>query len=101
MYWRFGKQWAVRSGDWKLVVANGGSGSPELYNLADDMSESKDLASADPAKVAQLQKLFDAWNAEQAEPTAIDNPNKQAKKKGNAKKGTGKAAARKQAAKAS
>ena len=72
MYWRFGKQWAVRSGDWKLVVANGGSGQPELYNLARDMSESKDLASAEPARVAELQKLYDAWNAEQAEPSAVD-----------------------------
>ncbi len=100
MYWRFGNQWAVRSGDWKLVVARGGSGSPELYNLADDPNESKDLASADPARVAQLQKLYDAWNAEQAPPSAVDKPNKQAKKngaetKGNAKKKqTGKAKAK-------
>ncbi|MBL8828548.1 MAG: sulfatase-like hydrolase/transferase [Planctomycetaceae bacterium] len=90
MFWRFGTQWAARSGDWKLVVARGGSGSPELYNLADDPNESKDLASADPAKVAQLQKLYDAWNAEQAPPSAVDNPNKQAKKKGAAKKGNAK-----------
>jgi arylsulfatase A-like enzyme len=86
MFWRFGEQWAVRSGDWKLVVSKGGSGSPELYNLANDMSESKDLASAETTKVAQLQKLYDAWSAEQALPTAKDSPDKQNKKKENMKK---------------
>lgn len=80
MYWRFGEQWAVRHGDWKLVVSRGGSGQPELYDLAHDIGESKDLASAEPARVAELQKLYDAWNAQQAAPTAIDNPNKQPKK---------------------
>jgi arylsulfatase A-like enzyme len=96
LFWRYGEQWAVRSGDWKLVVSRGGSGKPELYDVQHDVGESKDLASAEPAKVAQLQKLYDAWNAEQAEPTARDNPNKKAKKKGNAK--GGKAGTRKKAA---
>jgi arylsulfatase A-like enzyme len=56
MYWRFGEQWAVRHGDWKLVVSKGGSGKPELYNLAKDMSESNDLASIDTKRVADMQK---------------------------------------------
>ena len=80
LYWRFGDQWAVRHGDWKLVVSKGGSGKPELYNLADDRSESKDMASAQPQKVAELQKLYDAWNAEQAPPTAVDQPKTPGKK---------------------
>jgi arylsulfatase A-like enzyme len=74
LYWRFGPQWAVRHGDWKLVVANGGSGSPELYNLAEDVGESKNLAAAEPDKVAQLQELWNAWNSQQAEPIAPDQP---------------------------
>jgi len=37
MYWRFGEQWAIRDGDLKLVVARGGSGEPELYDLASDI----------------------------------------------------------------
>lgn len=85
LYWRCGQQWAVREGDWKLVVSNGGSGKPELYDLANDLAESKDLASAEPERTAKLQKLFDAWNAEQAEPTAVDNPNKKTKKQANRK----------------
>ena len=83
MYWRYGPQWAVRQGDLKLVVSNGGSGEPELYNLASDVSESKNLASAQPEKVKQLQTLYTAWSAEQAEPSAPDGP---AGKKGKNKK---------------
>jgi len=54
-----------------------------LYNLATDRPESKDLAASEPAKVAELTKLYKAWDAEQAPPAAVDNPNK----KGNGKKG--------------
>lgn len=74
MYWRYGPQWAVRQGDMKLVVSRGGSEKPELYNLADDVAESKDLASAQPEKAKQLQALWNAWSAEQAEPSAPDAP---------------------------
>jgi arylsulfatase A-like enzyme len=80
MYWRFGPQWAVRHGDLKLVVSKGGSGQPELYDLAADIGESKDLAKDQPEKVKQLQALYDKWNAEQAEPSAPDAPAKQKKK---------------------
>ncbi len=81
LYWRYGEQWAVRHGDYKLVVSKGGSGSPELYNLASDIGESNDLAAKEPGKVSELQKLWDRWSAEQAEPTARDNdkPNKKNK----------------------
>jgi len=89
LYWRFGEQWAVRHGDYKLVVSKGGSGQPELYNLRDDIGESKDLAAKEPAKVAELTKLYKAWDKEQAAPSAVDNPNK----KGNGKKGKAKQAA--------
>ena len=81
MYWRFGQQWAVRHGDWKLVVSKGGSGKPELYNIAKDIGESTDLAPTHADKVAELQKIYNSWNAEQAEPTVVDQP----KIKGNKK----------------
>jgi arylsulfatase A-like enzyme len=97
LYWRCRPQWAVRQGDWKLVVARGGSGQPELYNLADDIGELKNLASAEPERVAQLQKLYDAWDAEQAEPTAQDSE-KKAARKANAKKPGAKRAKKKAAA---
>jgi arylsulfatase A-like enzyme len=84
LYWRFGEQWAIRHGDWKLLVGRDGSGQPELYNLADDLSESKNLAAAQPEKVKELQALYDKWNAEQAPPSAPKekpaNPARQARK---------------------
>jgi len=86
MFWRCGPQWAARKGDWKLVVSKGGSGRPELYDLAADPFEKKDLAGSEPARVADLQAAYDAWNVEQAKPLAVDR-DKTAKKKSAGKPG--------------
>ena len=69
----------------KLVVSKGGSGKPELYNLADDIGESKDLAAAQSDKVKELQAMWDKWSAEQAPASARDSEGgkKNKKKKGN------------------
>ncbi len=80
LYWRYGPQWAIRHGDMKLVVARGGSGQPELYDLAADIGESKDLAAAQPTKVKELQAMWDKWSAEQAPASAPDAPAGNAKK---------------------
>jgi arylsulfatase A-like enzyme len=48
---------AVRKGDWKLVY-NLRNGKKELYNLKNDIGESKDLALSNPQKVAELTKLL-------------------------------------------
>jgi arylsulfatase A-like enzyme len=87
LYWRYGPQWAIRHGDLKLVVSKGGSGQPELYDLATDIGESKDLASAQPAKVKELQALWDKWNAEQAPASTPDASSGGATKKNKKKKG--------------
>jgi arylsulfatase A-like enzyme len=89
LYWRFSPQWAVRKGDLKLVQSNGGSGKPELYDLSQDASESKDLAGQMPDKVKELQALYDTWSAQQLEATspkekpakAAADPQKKKKKK--------------------
>ena len=86
LYWRYGPQWAIRHGDLKLVVSKGGSGRPELYDLATDIGESKDLASAQPAKVKELQALWDKWSAEQA-PASTPDAGGGATKKNKKKKG--------------
>lgn len=60
------EQWAVRAGDWKLLV-NGrdASGaemeSPFLACLADDQSEHKNYAAEKPEIVEQLTKLHEEW----------------------------------------
>jgi arylsulfatase A-like enzyme len=70
LFWRFGKQWAVRKGDFKLVVnsIDGVGKPPALYNLKDDIHESKDLAAAMPEKAKELHDDWTAWNAEQMDP---------------------------------
>jgi arylsulfatase A-like enzyme len=67
LYWRFHQQHAIRQGDWKLVTASG-SPRPQLFNLAQDIGESKDLAAAMPAKVKELEAAWQAWNAQLQDP---------------------------------
>lgn len=71
LYWRFGEQWAVRKGDWKLCVNNidGVKKAPGLYNLKDDLGEATDLSEKHPDKVKELKALWDKWSAEQAKPS--------------------------------
>jgi len=55
---------ALRQGDWKalsLLKAAGGTGEWQLYNLKDDPTESRDLASSQPAKLAELTRLWDLY----------------------------------------
>lgn len=66
LFWRFGPQWAVRMGDWKLE--SNGTGKPELYNLADDIAEAMNLAGKNPERVKTLQQAYDAWNAQLVPP---------------------------------
>ncbi|MBX7168718.1 MAG: sulfatase-like hydrolase/transferase [Pirellulales bacterium] len=84
LYWRFGEQWAIRHGDWKLLVGRDGGPDPELYNLATDIGESKNLAGEETSKRDELLALYQAWNAEQAPPSAPKE--RQAKPKAKAKK---------------
>lgn len=58
-------QWAIRSGNWKLV---GTRAQRELFNLAADPGEANNLAAQQPARVAKLTKLHDAWLDQMAEP---------------------------------
>lgn len=53
LYWEFHEtdQIAVREGDWKLIVKQG---KPELYNLADDIHEDRDIAAENPEIVKRL-----------------------------------------------
>jgi arylsulfatase A-like enzyme len=88
LYWRFGEQMAIRHGQYKLVIGNGGSGRPELYDLAADIAESKDLSAELPERKAELQKMWDAWNAEQAPPSAAKEPGKKTGKVKPGKKGS-------------
>ncbi|MFN7934912.1 MAG: sulfatase-like hydrolase/transferase [Bryobacteraceae bacterium] len=66
LYWRFGAQWAVRKGDWKLLGL--GQSAVELYNLGADLPEKNNLAGSETAKLKELQATYDAWNAKNVPP---------------------------------
>ncbi len=82
LYWRFGRQTAIRHGDWKLVSANGIS-KPALFNLKDDLGEQDDKSASEPQILAKLQKTWDAWNATLVEPAW--KPAAQQRKRSNGK----------------
>ncbi|TKG96147.1 arylsulfatase [Puteibacter caeruleilacunae] len=52
---------AVRKGNWKLRIVEE---NIELFNLKDDISESKNIASQHPEKVKQLKQLIDQYDKE-------------------------------------
>lgn len=66
LYWEFyeagGKQ-AVLQGDWKLVKLNLRDDSKEvvteLYNIADDLGETQNLANQYPERVQKMEKLLE------------------------------------------
>jgi arylsulfatase A-like enzyme len=85
LFWRFGGQLAVRSGDWKLVKAADGGGraggggaawrrekatldGAKLFNLKDDVGEQTDVAAKHPEKVKELAARWQEWNAGLAAP---------------------------------
>jgi hypothetical protein len=55
----------VRQGDWKLIRRFYGNHDQtdrfELFNLRDDLGETKDLAAANPAKVKELSALLEGF----------------------------------------
>ncbi|MCY2976728.1 MAG: sulfatase-like hydrolase/transferase [Planctomycetota bacterium] len=59
LFWRAGQQHAARVGDWKLVDTR--IEPPMLFNLKEDISESKDLAATQPDKLKELQSAFAEW----------------------------------------
>jgi len=71
-FWQLGKQWAVRDGEWKLIVnANDtdrskvtGADRIFLANLGQDIAERTNLASENPAIVKRLTSLHEQWAVE-------------------------------------
>lgn len=65
---------AVREGDWKFIEYFDGK-TAELFNLADDLGEQKNLAADMPEKAAALQAKLDAWQAAVGARFPTPNPN--------------------------
>ncbi len=79
LFWRFGPQMAVRSGDFKLVrydvnvdtrtgAHKQGVTEPKLYNLRDDIGETTDLSTAMHEKVIELQSQWNEWDKANVKP---------------------------------
>jgi arylsulfatase A-like enzyme len=76
LFWRsrtMSNNYAARQGDWKFVHSTEGEAAPGpqqkpardmLFNLANDLAEQHDLAAEQPAKLAELKKLYQAWSDE-------------------------------------
>jgi arylsulfatase A-like enzyme len=54
----------IRFGDWKLLLGQGKKKETLLFNLADDLAESNNLADKHPEKVAELTALLEARDVE-------------------------------------
>jgi arylsulfatase len=52
---------AVRMGQWKLVAYSRTPDKWELYNLAEDLTETKDLAAKYPDRVKEMAAEWDKW----------------------------------------
>lgn len=68
LFWREGHHQAVLHDGWKLIRADLPDGARWLFHLTDDPTEQINLAAREPDKVAGLEALLAAHNAEQAQP---------------------------------
>ncbi len=64
---------AIRSGDFKLIEFYE-DGAQELYNLKEDLSETNNLAGAQPKLASQLQARLDAWRRSTKAQMPLPNP---------------------------
>jgi len=79
LFWRFGPQRAVRRGKWKLADwrdfdAKAQSGW-QLFDLASDPGETRDLSASEPALVRELVAAWEKWNAANISPVWRGTPN--------------------------
>jgi arylsulfatase A len=75
---------ALRSGSWKYIPAPGSGGwgtggdqsqRVQLYNMADDVGETKNLAAAMPEKVVELQALLEKLITDGRSTPGVQQPN--------------------------
>jgi arylsulfatase A-like enzyme len=82
LFWHQPHQWgapgpgiwpftSIRDGDWKLIYFHAGRRF-ELYNLAQDIGETTDLAQQQPARVRDLAAKLDAWIEQAGVQLSID-----------------------------
>ena len=85
LYWHYphyhGSSWkpgaAIRDGDWKLIEFYHHE-KIELYNLAEDIGEQKNLAASHPQKAVELRAKLVAWQKQLKAKMPLPNPAYQA-----------------------
>ncbi len=65
---------AIRERDWKFIEYLDGTGDVELYHIAKDLSESKNLAEERKGKVADLKKKLLGWRNDVIARIPVPNP---------------------------
>lgn len=66
LFWRSSENWAVRSGDMKLLgTAKTGE---EMFNLSSDIGEEHDLSKQDSNSKTGLRAAYDTWNSKNIPP---------------------------------
>ena len=65
LVWRSGPNAAVRSGPWKLLLAEG---LTRLYDVVADPAESKDLSAENETVAKELEQAFEDWSQDKAAP---------------------------------
>ena len=81
LHWHYphyhGSSWkpgaSIRDGDWKLIEFYHHD-KVELYNLANDIGEQKDLATRQPKKTAELRAKLRAWQKTMKAKMPVPNP---------------------------
>ena len=76
----FEKTSGLRDGTLKFV-RNNATGPWELYDLANDLSESNNLAASRPAEVARLERAFEEWRNDAQRDASPPAPRPTAKKR--------------------
>jgi hypothetical protein len=64
---------AVREGDWKLIEWSE-DGRLELFNLADDIGETTNLANAEPERAAHMKQMLNDWRIQTGAVMPTNNP---------------------------
>ena len=66
---------SIRERDWKLIEYLDGTGDVEVYNLADDIGETKNLVTHLPGRTADLKKKLNQWRQKVVARMPYPNPN--------------------------
>jgi arylsulfatase A-like enzyme len=66
LFWRSGnRKHAARAGNWKLVLETGRE--PELYDLQNDIGETRNLAENKPEVLKSVQAAYAEWDSQMVE----------------------------------